>query len=338
MTITPNDTVLVTGASGFLGSYIVDSYLARRIPVKVMVRLSSDLTWLKRHVEAGKVTLAYGSMTDPASLQKAVEGVTAIVHVAAVLGLDVPREVYQRVNVDGTRVLVEAAVVAGVKRFTLISSVSTYGDGIVPGTEVTEETPQHPSNPYGESKLAQQQIVFEAYQAHGLPVVSLEPPVIYGPRARVGIESAIKVVKRGIVPLLDYGRGHINLVYVTDVVGALVAADNCDKAIGERFLVAGPRFTSHEEIFNLVAQSLGKSPLYFPVPLWATRIGLIFYNAWLRLRGKDVFLKPDYFYKFTKGANYLTHKAHKVLHWQPTVDITTGIPQTVAWFEAESAS
>ncbi len=328
-----NSTVLVTGATGFLGSYIVDSYVRRGIPVRAMARRTSDLRYLQPHLDSGAAELVFGTMTDPESLKNAVRGVTHIVHVASVIGPNIPNEVYRRVNVDGTQTLVDAAIAENVQRFTLISSVSTYGDGITPGGIVTEETPQIPSNPYGVSKLAQQKIVFDAHRRHGLPVVAIEPPVIYGPRARVGIAEAFNLVKWRLAPLLDFGRGRMNLVYVTDVVGLLESADANDAAIGERFLAAGPRFVSHREILQLVADSLDVHPLYFPVPLPLTKIGLTINNAILRLFGKDVFLKPDYFYRFTKGADYRTDKAARLLGWQPQVDVTEGIPRTVAWFE-----
>jgi NAD(P)-dependent dehydrogenase (short-subunit alcohol dehydrogenase family) len=173
-----SNKVLVTGATGFLGSYIVDSYVKRGIPVRAMARKTSNLSWLQAHLDAGKAELVYGTMTDHASLHRAVHGVNRIVHVAAVIGPDIPLHVYQEVNVEGTRVLLDAAVAEGVERFTLISSVSVYGYGYTPGGIVTEETPQLPSNPYGASKLAQQELAFEAYRQHGLPVVAIEPPVI----------------------------------------------------------------------------------------------------------------------------------------------------------------
>jgi len=328
-------TVLVTGATGFLGSYIVDSYVRRGVPVRAMARRTSDLTWLRPHLESGKATLVYATMTDPDSLRRAVQGVTRIVHAASVIGPNIPLEVYRRVNVEGTRALVDAAVAEGVERFTLISSVSTYGDGITPGGIVTEETPQRPSNPYGQSKLAQQELVFGAYHRHGLPVVSIEPPVIYGPRARVGIGEAIRLVaKWRLAPLLDGGRGRKNLVYVTDVVGLLEAADADDAAIGERFLAPGPRFVPHREILQLVAKSLGVRPLYLPIPLWLTPPIVHLYNAYLRLRGQDALLRPNYFYRFTAGSDYRADKARRLLGWQPQVDVREGIPKTVAWFRA----
>jgi nucleoside-diphosphate-sugar epimerase len=275
-------------------------------------------------------------MTDHTSLHRAVEGVTEIVHCAAVIGPHIPHQVYEQVNVRGTEVLVAAAIAAEVRRFTLISSVSTYGDGIVPGGIVTEETPQRPNNPYGHSKLAQQEIVLAAHRQHGLSVVLLEPPVIYGPRARVGIGEAVSLVKRRLAPLLDYGQGRINLVYVSDVVDLLMAANASEAAIGERFLAAGPRFATHREVLQLIAEALQVRPLYLPVPLWLTYIGLVANNNWLKLRGRDVFLAPDYFYKFTKGADYRTDKAQRLLGWQPQVDIQVGLPRTVAWFADNS--
>ncbi|OQY26537.1 MAG: hypothetical protein B6243_14065 [Anaerolineaceae bacterium 4572_5.2] len=318
--------------TGFLGSYIVDSYVRRGIPVRAMARKTSNLSWLQPRLDAGKAELVYGAMTDHNSLRRAAQDVNRIVHVASVIGPNIPSKIYQEVNVEGTRVLLEAAVAEKVERFTLISSVSVYGYGYTPGGIVTEETPQMPSNPYGASKLAQQELTFEAHRQHGLPVVAIEPPVIYGPRARVGIGEAFSLVKKRLAPLLDYGRGRQNLVYVSDVVGLLEAADATDAAIGQRFLAAGPRFVPHREILELVAQSLDIRPLYFPVPLWLTKIVLNVNNVILRLRGKEIFFKSDYFYKWAKGADYRTDKAKELLGWEPQVDVREGIPETVAWF------
>lgn len=323
---------LVTGATGFLGSYIADSYVRRGWQVRALARPTSNLAWLQPHLEAGRVAIAPGDMTDPAALKSAAQGVNRIVHAASVIGTAIPLATYQRVNVEGTRALLEAAVAAGVERFTLISSVSTYGDGITPGGIVTEDTPQIPSNPYGQSKFAQQELVLDAYRRHGLPVTLIEPPVIYGPRARVGIAEIFKLVRLRLAPLLDFGRGRMNLVYVTDVIGLLEAADASPAAVGERFLVAGPRFVSHRELLALMAAALNVKPIYFPVPLRLTKIGLTGYNAILRRLGRDIFYQPDYFYKFTAGGDYRPDKARRLLGWEPQVDVREGIPRTVQWF------
>lgn len=323
---------LVTGATGFLGSYIVDSYVRRGWQVRALARPTSNLAWLQPHLEAGRVVIAPGDMTDPAALKSAAQGVNRIVHAASVIGTAIPQATYHRVNVEGTRALLDAAVAARVERFTLISSVSTYGDGITPGGIVTEDTPQIPSNPYGQSKFAQQELVLDAHRRHGLPVTLIEPPVIYGPRARVGIAEVFKLVRLRLAPLLDFGRGRMNLVYVTDVIGLLEAADASPAAVGERFLVAGPRFVSHRELMALMAAALNVKPIYFPVPLWLTKIGLTGYNAILRLLGRDIFYQPDYFYKFTASGDYRPDKARRLLGWEPQVDVREGIPRTVQWF------
>ena len=228
--------------------------------------------------------------------------------------------------------MLELAIAHRVQRFILISSVSTYGIGITPGGIVTEDTMQKPSNPYGQSKLAQQKLVFDAYHNHGLAVVSIEPPVIYGPRARVGVGQAIKIIKNRIAPLLDYGRGRINLVYVTDVVGLLEATDASGNAIGERFLAPGPRFVSHREVLDLLADNLNVKPIYVPIPLPLTVAGMTINNAILKARKKDVFFPNTYMIKFTKGADYRADKAKRLLGWKPKVDVREGIPKTVKWF------
>ena len=114
---------LVTGATGLLGSHIVEQLRKRYLPVRVLVRPGSDRTWL----ETQDVEFVEGDITDPSSLAKACQGVDAVYHSAAKVGDWGPWEDFQRITIDGTRNIVDAAIAAGVRRFVHISSISCYG-------------------------------------------------------------------------------------------------------------------------------------------------------------------------------------------------------------------
>ncbi len=114
---------LVTGATGLLGSHIVEQLCKRGLPVRALVRPGSDISWLKTQ----GVELAAGDITDPASLRAACQGVDVVYHAAAKVGDWGPWQEFQRITVDGTRNVVEAAVAAGVRRLVHISSIRAYG-------------------------------------------------------------------------------------------------------------------------------------------------------------------------------------------------------------------
>ena len=114
---------LVTGATGLLGSHIVEQLRKRNLPVRVLVRRGSDCTWLKTQ----NVEFVEGDITEPASLKAACAGVDAVYHSAAKVGDWGPWEDFQRITIDGTRNILEAAIAAKVRRFVHISSISAYG-------------------------------------------------------------------------------------------------------------------------------------------------------------------------------------------------------------------
>ena len=114
---------LITGATGLLGSHIVEQLRKRQMPVRVLVRPGSDCSWLQMQ----GVELVEGDVTKPATLEHACRGVEVVYHAAAKVGDWGPWDEFQRITIDGTRNVVEAAIAAGVRRFLHISSISAYG-------------------------------------------------------------------------------------------------------------------------------------------------------------------------------------------------------------------
>ena len=200
--------VLVTGGSGFLGSWVCELLSKREgTEVRALVRRTSNTKHLKT---LSNVTLAEGSVEDARSVDEAAKGVDAVVHCAGLVKAKNEDELV-RVNVQGTKNLVRAAKEHGSKRFVHVSSLEACGPSL-DGSPVPVDQ-ERPVTAYGRSKLAAEKAVLEAKDA--LPVVVLRPGAIYGPRD-VEILEAFKSVKRGLMPTVAGGTAKGSFVWGPD--------------------------------------------------------------------------------------------------------------------------
>jgi len=249
-------TTLITGATGFVGSAVLRKLLDRGEKVRILKRPSSCLS----NLSDLDVELCEGDLTDPESLNQAVQGITALYHIAADYRLWArdPHTIY-RVNVDGTRNLLRCARDAGVRRVVYTSSVAVLGlreDG-QPANEDTPSSLDDMVGHYKRSKFLAEQVVI-SFAKEGLPVVIVNPSTPMGPRdikptptGRMVWEAA-----RGKMPaFVDTG---LNVVHVDDVAqGHLLAFDK--GRVGERYILGGEDM-SLKEILITIAELTGHRP------------------------------------------------------------------------------
>ncbi|MGO9640840.1 MAG: hopanoid-associated sugar epimerase [Candidatus Acidiferrales bacterium] len=246
-------TTLVTGATGFLGSHVARQLVARGDSVRVLARPSSDL----RALGGLAVERATGDLRDPASLERALEGVSCVYHVAADYRLWArdPREIYDS-NVAGTRNLLEAARAAGVKRFVYTSTVATIAvptDGALPN-EQTEATLRDMIGDYKRSKFLAEQEALRAVD-RGVPVVIASPTTPVGPGDWKPTPTGKIIVDflNGRMP--GYVDTGLNFVPVEDAAaGHLLVAER--GRVGERYLLGGENL-SLREVLELLARASG---------------------------------------------------------------------------------
>jgi dihydroflavonol-4-reductase len=255
---------LVTGSTGGVGANLVAALNARGIDVVGLRRKSSP----NDAVEGLKLDFAVGDILDAASLPPAMEGVDWVFHVAAIADdWNYPAETVYRVNVEGTRNVLEAALAAGVKRLVLTSSSSALGIPTRDGELMTEEN-QFNLNPrdwaYGHSKHLAEQLMRE-YVDRGLHAVSVLPSAVMGPRDLKFIsgELLVRALKREIFPLPD---GGLNFIDVRDLVEGHIAAAEKGRA-GERYVLAGHNMT-HGESLAIIGQVLSVPIQRIKVPRW----------------------------------------------------------------------
>ena len=173
-----------------------------------------------------------GDLTDPASLQAAVEGCQLVFHAAAWVSEGGNKADVWAVNVTGTRNMVEAALTAGVERFVHLSSCSVYGSLQQHNIDETSPTRMR-GNLYGDSKVAAEEVLFEAYRNQGLPAVSARASQVYGPRSPQFTIRPVEVIKAGKMVLIDGGRHLCKPIYIDNLVDGLILCAKVEAAVGE---------------------------------------------------------------------------------------------------------
>ncbi len=327
---------LVTGATGLLGSHIVEKLRERDLPVRVLVRPGSDRSWL----ETQNVEFVEGDVTDPVSLKAACAGVDAVYHSAAKVGDWGPWEDFQRITIDGTQNMVDAAVAAGVRRFVHISSISCYGYHT--RDVAVDETfdlgyKLYRWAYYSKSKIEAERIVWRAYKENRIELTVIRPAWIYGERDRTTIARLYDMIKRGRAKILGKGDNRLNVVYAGNIAEAAIAAAGRADCNGEAFNCSNDGAITQQEYFDLLARSIGAPPVKRHVPYRvAYSAGFVLECLGHLFRWQ----KPPFVTRYAvwlmgRRSYFSAEKARQVLNWQPTVTYEVGVPNTVRWYREQ---
>ncbi|MBJ7330864.1 MAG: NAD-dependent epimerase/dehydratase family protein [Solirubrobacteraceae bacterium] len=314
--------VLITGAAGFLGAALVDRLRADGHEVVGIDRIAD----LLRGVHAGDTTRPdlWGGLLD---------GCDAVVHTAAVVSNAVDLDEQWRVNVLGTRRVIEAARAAGVRRVVHLSSVRAFSDvDFPPG--VTEEHPVRPDgNPYVDTKIASEHVALQAHAEGGVEVVIVRPGDVYGPGSVPWILKPMDAIRSGQFLLPARGRGVHSPVYVDDLVAGVVLALTHPDAAGEVFTISGPRGVPSSEYFGHLFRMLGRrGPIGIPT---GPAVALAHIADRLnRLRGKRSDVNAISMRYLARPGTYSIEKARRVLSYEPVVDLDEGMGRTEEWLRA----
>jgi dihydroflavonol-4-reductase len=321
--------VLVTGASGFIGANVVKALLAEGYRVRVLVRPTSNLSALRDC----RVHVVVGDIVDRASLGPAVAGCRQVFHVAADYRLWTPDpDTVYRVNVAGTRNVLEACAEAGIDRVVYTSSVGTLGvppDG-GPGTETTPVSLRDMIGPYKRSKFLAERVA-EEYAAGGLPVVIVNPSNPIGPwemRPTPTGQMVVDFLKGRMFGTLDTG---LNLVHVSDVArGHLLAAHT--GRVGEKYIL-GNRNCSLTEIFALLAQITGLPAPRIRIPYALILLVALGNEGFARATGRPPRVPLTGVRMARKRMYFSAAKAVRELAL-PQTPIEQALADAVAWFVA----
>ncbi|MGE3800590.1 MAG: NAD-dependent epimerase/dehydratase family protein [Candidatus Kapaibacterium sp.] len=323
--------VLITGATGFIGSHLAEELHRKGHNLRVLIRETSNLRWIE-HLPIEKVV---GGLSDSASLEKAVEGVDYIYHIAGVVAAK-NREGFYRGNVDATRNLLETTlkVNPNLKRFVHASSLAAIGPAFTEDQPVDESVLHRPITTYGQSKAEAERVVTSF--SDRLPITIVRPPAVYGPRD-VGIYTFFQVVAKGFAPLIGFGRKVVSLVHVDDLVRGFVLAGEHPRGEGETYFISSEDMYTWEEVGEKAAKLMGKKRVrYIRVPhaLVYTAAGISGFIGKFqksppildREKGKDI---TQSFWICS------VEKAKEELGYRQQVSIDEGVKGTIEWYREQ---
>lgn len=343
MEFSSDDLLLVTGATGLVGSHVVQQARDNGIPTRALVRESSDKTLLS---EWG-VDLVYGDLGDSESHARAAEGVTALVHCAAKVGDWGPIDEYRQVNVDGTDSLLRAVEAnATLKRAVHISSLGVYQARDHHGTDESEPINVSGIDGYTLTKAESEQLVRKHIEENKLPATILRPGFIYGPRDRTVLPRIFERLRMGGFKFLGTGNTLLNNTYVGNLVDAVFLALERDDLIGEVFNVTDGKLVTKREFISTIAGLAGYEVPTKNVPLFVAkglaklmeggqraydRFSPFPGGVWLPEKNKAPLLNGARIKFLGLNLDFSIEKAKRELGYEPKVDFETGMQAAIGW-------
>ncbi|MEK6953871.1 MAG: NAD-dependent epimerase/dehydratase family protein [Candidatus Micrarchaeota archaeon] len=317
--------ILITGATGRIGGALAKRLISSKKykgKVRILVRdVLKAKTQFGSTVEIFEGDLA--SAHDFIAIAQACKGVDAIIHCAASVDYSLPEREMMQQNYFGTARLIKSAKLQKKSpKFIFISSTSIYRgvDG-----EISEATPPKPFNAYGKSKLEAE----NALKNSGLNYIILRPSVVYGEGFKTGFAPVIKMIAKGRMPIIGFGKNHIPHIYLSDLVDAIILALE-SKLKHEDFIISSGEKITQLEAYGIIAKELGVSPpnLHFPksISYFAAGLGHSLYL----LLGKKPKIFREYVHTVAENKVINIGKATKLLHFRPKVGFKAGIKKLIA--------
>lgn len=343
----PDLKLLVTGATGFIGSRLVLHAQRMGLDVRATGRAVTDLerTRLQELQQAG-VALEVGDLQDTDLLRRAVRDRNAVIHLAAAQHEShLPDEWFRAVNVGATQALLLASRDAGVVRFVHGSTIGVYGGTYAmpsappsapddtpndaPNDGFDENSPLQPDNIYGRTKLEAEALV----RAHGADFATCIVRIseTYGP-GDLRLLKLFRAIDSGHCVMLGAGRNRRQVIYIDDLIRGLLIAAQHPAAAGQTFIFAGHKQMTTHEMLLRTAAALQRKPPQLKLPLWPFVTAATVLEATLRPLRIQAPLHPRRLDFFRKSFVLSTQKAHSVLGFRADTDFQAGAAATARWY------
>lgn len=296
----------VTGASGFVGSALSSELKLRGIDVHSILRTQQEID---------------GS-TD---WRDALQGVSVVIHLAARVHVmhenaANPLAEFRKVNVEGTEHLARSAAAAGVKRLVYVSSIKVNGEETIGGQRYSEESAPFTKDPYGISKWEAEQALQRVAAETGLEVVIIRPPLVYGVGVKGNFAQMLSVVSRRIPLPFAAVKNQRSLIYVGNLVDALISCAIHPVASGKTYLVCDGEDISTPELLNSLGVGMGRPARLFQCPMWL-----------LSMMG-EITGRSDQLQRLVGSLQIDSHKIRSELNWKPPYSLQQGLKITAEWY------
>jgi nucleoside-diphosphate-sugar epimerase len=318
--------ILVTGGTGFVGQYLCRTAINRYYSVCAIVRPSSDKSKLPLETEFVPVDSIASPIPETAFI-----GVDALIHLAARVHVmkddsSDPSAAHRQLNTDVTLSLARQAAAQGVKRFIYLSSIKVNGEGgINLDRPYTETDRPQPIEPYGQSKWAAEQGLNQISEQTGLEIVIIRPPLVYGPQVKGNFQQLLRIIQIGLPLPLGSVKNRRSLVYVGNLVDAIITCLNHPNAKNQTFLVSDGEDLSTPDLIRYLAYSLDTRLILLPIP--PSLLQLL-----CQLTGKSAPVS-----RLLGSLTVSTEKITTILNWQPPYTVGQGIKLTAKWYKSAAS-
>jgi len=321
--------ILVTGGTGFTGSHLVRRLLADGHRVHV---IDNAKGLFHDELEAKGATIELGSIADKEFCRNAIGDAEVVYHLAAAFRqLDVPKQHYWDVNVEGTRYLVEAAQKSGVRKFVYCSTQGVHGH--IANSPGNEQSPINPEDYYQYTKYEGEKVVNEAVEKSGFDAVTIRPTAIYGPGDPARFLMLYKMCKKGVFHMFGNGLTTYHPVYIDNLVEGFILAASTEGNKGQAYIIADEHYYSLNELVQYVAKSMDRTVRIRHWPFWPLWCGAVACEAVccpLKISPPLFRRRVDW---FRQVRAFRIDKATKELGYQPKVGIEEGLSDTAKWYK-----
>jgi len=319
--------VLVTGATGFTGGRLAVALAGQGYKVRAMVRKGSDRSFLTGH----DIELFEGDITDRDAVDRAVAGCEKVFHIAACFRTaGHPDSYYHDVNVNGAQYVLDAAKKHDCERVAHCSTIGVHGS--VKDIPSDETAPYAPGDIYQETKL-QGEMLAKERQAAGQPVSIFRPAGIYGP-GDMRLLKLFKTIHSGRFRMVGPGKVNFHMVYIDDLVDGIILCGEKQEALGETFILCGPKYVPLSELVKLVADAVDVKPPRGHIPLAPVYAAAVLCEALcIPLRIEPPLHRRRVGF-FTKNRSFTHAKAQNALGYEPKFSTAEGVKRTAEWYFA----
>lgn len=317
--------VLVTGATGFIGSHLVAA-LCRNNHVRCIVRRTSNLQWIRNL----NIEVIYADLGDVGTLINLIRDSHVVFHLAGVTKA-LSQLSFQKSNVIATQNLLKAALFSSpeLQRFIFVSSQAAAGPS-QGGIPVFETDLPRPLTLYGKSKLEAERIVLS--YADRLPVTIVRPPSVFGPRDRDMLQI-FKAVQSGFKPVLGWKSHYASFIFVEDLVSGLIQAAESDQSVGKTYFLATEQKISWDLFNNTVAEVMGKRAIKIHIPVWIFALIAMMRDIYSRMTKKTDIINWDKVKEFRERFWICdSSQAEKDFHFKRSIDFNAAIQKTYRWY------
>ncbi len=317
----------VTGASGFTGSYLCKALVEKNYNVKALVRKNSN----RENLEKLNIQFIEGDLADPDSIKGKIKDTDIVFHIAALYRQEgISKDMFTKVNLEGTRLMLDEAVTSGVKRFVHCSTVGVQGQ--ISNPPANEDAPYKPGDHYQLSKLEGEKLALSYFNQGKINGVVVRPVGIYGP-GDTRFLKLFKHIYKGNFKMIGNGNVLYHLTFVEDLVQGIILAGETPTAPGKIYTIGGNEYLPLTDLVKMIAQILDKPISGIHIPLWPVYTASFLCEMICRPLGIEPPLYRRRLDFFTKDRAFDISKARKELGYNPKVPLKEGLARTAKWYK-----